>query len=83
MINSQVVLLAQQHQLCITHLHHQLEQDVWQRTLESLFSQDSANKNQEIEDAVMLFMAMAYFGTPMPGLPCGSQQLGFHHNHGY
>jgi hypothetical protein len=50
--------LEQQHQLCITHLRHQSEQDAWQRGLEFLFSQDSANKNQEIKKAVVLFMGL-------------------------
>ncbi|KAA1091081.1 hypothetical protein PGT21_023021 [Puccinia graminis f. sp. tritici] len=35
-----------------------------QQTLESLFAQDYANQNKQLEDAVVLCMAMAYLGTP-------------------
>ncbi|KAA1080596.1 hypothetical protein PGT21_014072 [Puccinia graminis f. sp. tritici] len=64
MIHSQLVLSEEQLQLAIMQQRHQSEQEAMQRTLESLFAQDYANQNEQLKDAVVLCMAMAYLGTP-------------------
>ncbi|EFP88159.2 uncharacterized protein PGTG_12606 [Puccinia graminis f. sp. tritici CRL 75-36-700-3] len=49
---------------CNIYLRHQSEQEAMQQTLKTLFAQDYANQNEQLKDAVVLCMAMAYLGTP-------------------
>ncbi|KAA1069756.1 hypothetical protein PGT21_032783 [Puccinia graminis f. sp. tritici] len=59
-----IVLLDQEGQLQIRQQQRHFNQDALQRTIGDRFSQQTASKIQADEDAIVLFMAMDYLGTP-------------------
>ncbi|KAA1082932.1 hypothetical protein PGT21_020714 [Puccinia graminis f. sp. tritici] len=61
---SHVVLLEKEQHFQITQRQHEMDQDALRRTIANHISEDSARRDQEDEDAIVLFMAMAYLGTP-------------------
>jgi hypothetical protein len=56
--------LEQQQELQIARQRRQSEDEALRQTMESFFAETAANNDQEAEEAVVLFWALAYLGTP-------------------
>ncbi|KAA1085829.1 hypothetical protein PGT21_020947 [Puccinia graminis f. sp. tritici] len=57
-------LLEEQNELQITQQHRQNKDESLRRTIDSFVAQEAANRELEDKEAVVLFWALAYLGTP-------------------